>query len=82
MISSQALTKIPAEKSQLSSNQDQKKKLQEKPFSTSIMKEEIRPFKPLVYILTSDFSEEKCRKLFPFPVHTPSVRAKDIPTIA
>lgn len=34
-----------------------------------------RPFKPLVYIMTSDFNEEKCKKLFPFPVLTPSARA-------
>ena len=40
-----------------------------------------KPFRPLVYIMTSDFSEEKCRKLFSFPVLTPAIRARDMPAI-
>ena len=39
------------------------------------------PFKPLVYLLTSDFNEQKCNKMFNFPVFTPSIRQKDIPVI-
>jgi hypothetical protein len=39
------------------------------------------PFRPLVYILTSDFYEAKCEKIFNFPVLTPSIRSKDLPSI-
>jgi|JI9StandDraft_1071089.scaffolds.fasta_scaffold191107_1 hypothetical protein len=37
-----------------------------------------RFMKPLVYILTSDFYEEKCERLFDFPVLVPSIRAKNL----
>jgi hypothetical protein len=41
-----------------------------------------RLMKPLVYILTSDFTMEKCERIFDFPVLVPSIRTKDLKEVS
>lgn len=41
-----------------------------------------RFMKPIVYILTSDFTQEKCDRFFEMPVLVPSVRSKDLKEVS
>ena len=41
-----------------------------------------RFMKPIVYILTSDFTQEKCDRFFEMPVLVPSVKSKDLKEVS